>query len=166
MSSDVYSTPQSNLEIDSNTTKPDLASRWSRLWASIIDSLIMMLVIVPAMYFTGAFDDLANGVEPSLVYNLAIGLLGFVVFFLINGKFLISDGQTIGKKILGIKIVDLNGNLPGVKQHLLKRYAVYFIPGQVPVVGQIFSVVNILFIFGKEKRCLHDMVAGTKVVNR
>jgi uncharacterized RDD family membrane protein YckC len=38
------------------------------------------------------------------------------------------------------------------------------LPGQIPVVGQIFSFINILFIFTKEKRCIHDLVAKTKVV--
>jgi len=31
-------------------------------------------------------------------------------------------------------------------------------------VGQILSTLNILFIFGKNKRCVHDIAAGTKVV--
>jgi len=33
------------------------------------------------------------------------------------------------------------------------------------IAGRIFGLVDILFIFGKEKRCNHDIIAGTKVVN-
>jgi uncharacterized RDD family membrane protein YckC len=105
-----------------------------------------------------------EGVQRSIGYNLVIGLLGLGVFILINGKLLIANGQTIGKKLLGIRIVDLNGDLPELKKHLIKRYAVFFIPGQVPAIGQFFSIINILFIFGKQKRCVHDLAAGTKVV--
>ncbi len=84
-------------------------------------------------------------------------------FIVINGKLLICNGQTIGKKALGIKIVDTNGNLPE-KQHLIKRYGVYFLPGQIPVIGQIISLINVLFIFGPEKRCLHDLLGDTIVI--
>lgn len=160
----VYSTPQSQLVEQVDDSEKPLASRWARLGASIIDSIIMMIVVVPVMYFTGGFDGVMEGRQPGLIYSLGIGVLGFIVFFVINYRFLIANGQTIGKKVLEIKIVDLNGNVPAFQPQLLIRYAVYMLPGQVPVVGQIFSIVNILFIFGKEKRCLHDLAAKTKVV--
>ncbi len=163
MSNEIYTAPQSQLNLEAETGNI-LASRWSRMFASILDTFVIMIVLVPVMYLTGAFDGIAKGVEPSLGYNLAVGSLGLLVFVIANGKLLISNGQTIGKKILGIKIVDLDGGVPDLSKHLLKRYAVYFIPGQVPIAGQIFSIVNIIFIFGKQKRCVHDYAAGTKVV--
>lgn len=163
MSNEIYTAPQSQLNLEAETSNI-LASRWSRMFASLLDTLVIMIVLVPVMYSTGAFDGIAKGIEPSLGYNLAVGALGLLVFVIANGKLLISNGQTIGKKILGIKIVDLEGGVPDFSKHLLKRYAVYFIPGQVPIAGQLFSIVNILFIFGKQKRCVHDYAAGTKVV--
>lgn len=141
------------------------ASRWNRLWASLIDGLIMMVIVMPVMYLTGGFDGVSEGVQPSLGYSLLIGLLGIVVFILINGKLLSTSGQTIGKRTIGIKIVTLSGDLPSVKGHLLKRYGVYFLLGQVPIIGQLLSMANVLVIFGKQKRCGHDFVAGTTVVN-
>ena len=149
-------------------TAPDeqnAASRWNRLWASLIDGLIMMVVVMPVMYLTGGFDGVSEGVQPSLGYSLLMGLLGIVAFILINGKLLSTNGQTIGKRTLGIKIVTLSGELPSIKEHLLKRYGVYFLLGQVPIIGQILSIANLLVIFGKQKRCGHDFVAGTIVVN-
>jgi len=159
----VYSTPQSQL-VDQVTADAPLASRWARLGASIIDSIIMMVVLLPVMFLTGGFDGIMEGVQPGFVYTLGMGLLGFVVFFAINYKFLITSGQTVGKKVLEIKIVDLNGSVPLFQPQLLIRYAVYLLPGQIPVVGQFISIINILFIFGKEKRCIHDLIAKTKVV--
>ena len=29
----------------------------------------------------------------------------------------------------------------------------------------LFVLVDILFIFGKERRCVHDYIAGTKVID-
>lgn len=160
----VYSTPQSQLVDQVDDSEKPLASRWARLGASIIDSIIMMFVVVPVMYFTGGFDGIMDGREPGFVYMFSMGILSFIVFFAINYRYLVANGQTIGKKVLEIKIVDLNGNVPVFQPHLVIRYAVYLLPGQIPVVGQFFSLVNVLFIFGKEKRCIHDLVAKTKVV--
>lgn len=163
MNNDIYTTPQSEL-VEESGEKKVLASRWKRLWASMVDGLIILAVTLPVMYFTNGFDGAMKGIQPPWEYSLMIGAVGFIFFIFINIKLLVKNGQTIGKKVLGIKIVDLEGNLPSMKKHLLKRYAVYFIPGQIPFAGQIFSMINILFIFGKQKRCVHDYVAGTKVV--
>ena len=140
-----------------------LANRWQRLWAALIDALIMMAVTIPAMYFTGGFDLVEEGREPSLIYGLMIAVVGVVFFVLINGKLLMSHGQTIGKQVLNIKIVDMEDNLP-TQNHFIKRYAMFFGLGQVPVAGPWLSLINILIIFGKEKRCGHDYFAETKVV--
>jgi len=167
MNEDIYAPPQSDPETDIPNKALELASRGSRLGASLLDSLIMMVIVIPAMYFTGAFDDLTNpSPEPTLLYDLAIGLLGLVVFLAINFKLLADSGQTIGKKIVGIQIVNNNGEAATWGKNLFKRYAVYFLPGQVPFIGQIFSLVNVLFIFGKDQKCIHDIAADTKVIRK
>ena len=140
-----------------------LANRWQRLWASLIDALIMMAVTIPAMYFTGGFNVIEEGREPSFIYGLMIAIVGVVFFVLINGKLLLTHGQTIGKKVLNIKIVDMEDNLP-TQNHFIKRYAMFFGLGQIPIAGPLLSLINILVIFGKEKRCGHDYFAETKVV--
>lgn len=157
------------METENIVTAPigeqNTASRWDRLWASLIDCLLMMVVIIPLIYLTGGFDGISEGVQPSLWYSLFMSLCGIGVFFLINWKLLTVRGQTIGKRTMNIKIVTLTGELPGFKEHLLKRYGLYFLLGQVPMVGQFLSIGNALFIFGKQRRCAHDFVAGTTVVN-
>jgi len=35
---------------------------------------------------------------------------------------------------------------------------------QVPLFGGLFWIVDVCLIFGEERRCLHDYIAGTKVV--
>ena len=164
MDDNVYKTPESAL-LSEQPTETILASRGRRLGAAMLDGLSIMVVSLPVMYFTGGFDGIAQGVQPSFAYSLAMGALGLVVFALINFQFLKATGQTLGKKALSIKIVTVDGHLPTLGNHTIKRYGVYFVPGQIPVVGQIFSMLNILFIFGKSKRCIHDYAAGTMVVN-
>ena len=142
----------------------NFASRWKRIGASIIDSLITGAFMLPLMYFTGGFDVLDTHRAPSLAYNLSIALVSIAIFMGINWKFLMQEGQTIGKKALNIKIVDLDENIPN-QNSILKRYGLYFGLGQIPMVGPLLSIVNVLFIFGKERRCGHDYFAKTKVVN-
>lgn len=163
MENNIYKAPESQLTSASENASV-LASRGRRLAASFIDGLIILAVTIPLMYITGGFDGISSGQQPSFLYTLGIGFIGLVVFVAINFNLLKSAGQTIGKRVMGIKIVTLDGELPVIGDHLLKRYAVYFLPGQVPVVGGIFSIVNILFIFGPQRRCIHDFVAQTKVV--
>lgn len=163
MSDNIYKTPESELVKESQDGY-ELASRMSRLGASILDGLTIACVTLPLMYFTGGFDGITTGVQPSFGYSLMIGIAGMIAFFVYNMRLLTRDGQTIGKRLLGIRIVDLDNNVPKLKPHLLVRYLTYFLPGQIPIVGQIFSLVNILFIFGKERRCLHDIFAGTRVI--
>ena len=163
MTKDIYATPKSELLQETNE-ESELASRGKRLLASIIDGITMSVVTLPVMFFTGGFSGVSSGIKPSLGYNLFIALIGLFVYFILNGNLLIKKGQTIGKKLVDIKIVDLDGNLPTLKKHLLPRYGVYFLPGQVPIVGQLFSIINILFIFGKQKRCIHDYAGSTRVI--
>ena len=142
----------------------NFASRWKRLGASLIDSLIMVAVMLPLMFFTGGFDGFETGRASSTAYNIGLSLISIVVFMGINWKFLMQDGQTIGKKALDIKIVDMEENVPD-QISILKRYGLYFGLGQIPMAGPFLSIINILFIFGKERRCGHDYFAKTKVIN-
>lgn len=160
---DIYQAPEAELQFE-QAAPYKLADRGERLVASIVDGLIIGVVTVPVMFLTGGFQAISGGEEPSLLYSFVLGGLGLVVFALVNFNLLKANGQTVGKKLLKIKIVTVDDRQAQLDDHLLKRYAVYFLPGQVPVVGQLFTIVNLLFIFGKERRCIHDLVGGTKVV--
>ncbi|NOR57014.1 MAG: hypothetical protein GQ474_00645, partial [Sulfurimonas sp.] len=124
--------------------EPELASRLNRFFAACIDMIIMVLLISPIIYFTGAYEGSGKNVESSFIFNLLMMLSYVFIYLIINGKLLIKNGQTIGKKILNIKIVDLNNNVP-TKIIFLKRYGVFFLVGDIPVVGSWLSIINILF---------------------
>ncbi|KDN27998.1 hypothetical protein VFDL14_03000 [Vibrio fortis] len=143
-----------------------LASRWSRLGAAIIDSLILSVVMLPLAYFTGGLDGLAQTppVEAPLEYQAIMAILGFGLYCAINWKSLSQTGQTIGKKILKIKVVYIDDTQASVQDLVFKRYALMVFVGYIPWVGGVISIINILMIFGKQKRPLHDRIANTKVV--
>ena len=35
----------------------------------------------------------------------------------------------------------------------------------IPVIGSFLGLLDVLFIFRQDRRCLHDMVAGTEVIS-
>ena len=153
-------------EINQQTN--ELAGRGSRIGAVIIDSIIIIPAFIGIAMITGFWDEifprLANGIPLSLKENLIMFLVGQSVFLMLNGSFLANYGQTIGKKLMKIKIVDMEGNNLGLIKLYSLRYLAFSLLSQIPVAGGLISLLNILFVFGKERRCLHDRLAGTQVI--
>lgn len=164
MSENLYAAPKADVS-EVVLEKNPIANRMNRFLAALIDVVVMMCVIIPPIYFMGALPSMMKAQERTFVQNLVVGFFALVVFFALNTRLLMKSGQTIGKKLLGIKIVDLDGNLPSFSKHLIKRYGMFFGLDHIPVVGQILGLINILFVFGKDARCGHDHLAGTKVVD-
>ena len=138
-----------------------LASRLARLQAIIIDiiglSFISMIVILPTIIFK--IDVLI----PLFLNQIIMFILGLVIFYFLNRKSLITEGQTMGKSILKIKIVNVD-YISTSEKMLLKRYLLLFLPSAIPVVGAWLSSINCAFIFTKDKKCLHDIITKTIVV--
>lgn len=168
MENNVFETPESDLTPETLTNQPELGSRWARLGAAIIDAIVIMLIVIPIQYFLGAFDNLDAevGMFDNIGYNLLMGLLGVLIYLIINGNLLLSQGQTVGKKLVGTQIVNDSTFQMANKGEIIKRYGTYFGCNLVPVIGGLLSLINILFIFGSTKQCLHDKVGGTVVINK
>ena len=91
-------------------------------------------------------------------------ILGQILYWIFNGKLFYKHGQSIGKKILDIKIVDLNNNLPKLSSSYGLRYIISGLFPFIPILGNFLGLIDILFIFRKDRRCIHDHIAGTKVI--
>lgn len=147
----------------------ELASRWARLGGAILDGLIMFGLIFPLMFATGywerAMSGAISGGGPAFMDQLEMVGLGLLAQLLVNGYLLNKYGQTVGKYIAGTRIVSVDDNriLPLWRVFVIRILSVGVI-SQVPGAGPIFGLVNVLFIFRGDKRCIHDLMAGTKVV--
>lgn len=138
-----------------------LASRASRLGAAIIDGIIVAAIMMPLLWSMGVYDDLASN---SIGMNVASIAGGFVITMLIQGYFLATRAQTIGKMALDIKIVTLDGQNADLKRIMLLRMLPVSLVSAIPMVGGLFGLVDALFIFREDQRCVHDHIAGTRVV--
>jgi len=141
------------------------ASRWKRLGGAMIDTLISLIIFVPVMFATGVLQQISSGEGMNLVQQIAFFVAAWAAFLILNGYLLFNRGQTIGKVVMSTKIVDLSGNIPNFGKLLVLRYLVLGVVTQIPIIGGLAGLANALFIFGRERRCLHDYIAGTRVID-
>ncbi|MBD9479957.1 RDD family protein [Pseudoxanthomonas sp. PXM02] len=170
MPQDPYRSPDADLAGTQGPVAPAPDLRWLRLAAALIDGCIAMVLIVPLMfvggYWQAAFEAGRSGglgLMP-LGTTLLWAVIGFVVFALVQAYPLNATGQTWGKKLLSIRIVDLQGNKPSLVDLLVKRYLPTHAIANLPCVGLLYVLVDSLMIFRQDQRCVHDLIAGTRVV--
>ena len=136
----------------------------------LIDMLIFAVIFVPIVLATGMPQGGGEGTPDPFGLSMPIGqrvaefVIAWSVFLILNGYLLFNRGQTIGKVAVKTKIVDLSGNIPNFGKLLVLRYLVLGLLKQVPILGVLVGLVDALSIFGEERRCLHDYIAGTLVV--
>tara|TARA_B100001146_G_scaffold16740_1_gene13256 strand:+ start:471 stop:1070 length:600 start_codon:yes stop_codon:yes gene_type:complete len=146
---------------DNNTQQFILASRMKRLFARLLDGVFgLVSALVPGFVLTFLSDGNFN--PESFLLGAVVGIICFVIY---QWYLLATTAQTIGKKYLKIKIVNKNGEQAGFFVNVVLREWVMGLIGIIPAIGGIIQIVNILFIFRDDRKCIHDLIAGTVVVS-
>ena len=166
-----YASPQTQSQAsteDSQHATHELATRWARFLGSFIDGLIMVplaLLIAFLLAFlldgTGVAIDRAETTIADTVLSL---LVGISIFLAVNGYLLANRGQTVGKVVMKTRIVSDDGEMLPLGPLILKRYLPFWIAASIPAVGGFISLADALLIFRENRKCLHDDIAGTKVI--
>ena len=146
-----------------------LASREARLGGAILDSLVALACLAPGLVLVGLAGGFTDGDEvenPALFLAGGLWLLAaFAVLVTVQCYLLTKHGQTIGKRLVKTRIVAVDdGRNPGFVRAVLLRTVLNGVIAAIPFVGNAYSIVDVLFIFRDDRRCLHDLIAGTKVV--
>lgn len=169
-----------------------LSGWWRRVFARIIDSIIVGIIGLPLtgyfyyqyskvlwQYVKDTMDQASAGTPtttatlPPEVYKWLIpaALIGYLVSFVYEYLFLTKKGATPGKMALGIavRLRDVPGIPPGAA--VAKRYGVIVllsVVGVIPLIGTLagfLALLNYLWpLWDDKKQALHDKVAGTNVV--
>ena len=132
---------------------PPPAGFWIRVVAALIDFVIFMLV-------RGALSLLARIVWRSDAATLGIeGVLGtttalFAALYVILLHAF--EGQTIGKLVVRVRVVGLDGAPPALGASVLRFFA-YF-ASLLP-----FATGFLMAGLRSDRRALHDLLAGTRV---
>lgn len=150
-----------------------LAHPGMRLLAALVDGFIESLCWLPTTQAViGSLGGLrsVSQISPQDIIEVVTGsimrsvpyLIGLV---LLQATLLTMRGQTVGKILTRIRVVRAHdGSHAGFLHGFFLRG---FIPRcfrHVPIVGVLFWFVDNCFIFRDDHRCLHDLMAGTKVV--
>jgi len=141
-----------------------LASLGQRWLAAMIDGLLAAIVVAPIQYKLGVFAKYAAKVEPNFWENAGWAAIYFAAWLVENGYFLATSSQTIGKRMVGIRIENVAGGRTAFWKLVLVRNLPFSCIGQIPVIGVVLVLADPLLIFRKDRRCLHDHLAGTQVV--
>ena len=136
-------------------------SRVRRLVATVVDLLLLGVVSLAAVLVTGLFEEVDAYLSPAHFFT-RFYLVLVTCYLLINGAWLFTYGQTVGKRLLGIRIVALGTELPPHWARLLLRAWALPLLAMAPY-GVLLLLIDPLPIFGPSRRCLHDYLAGSTV---
>jgi uncharacterized RDD family membrane protein YckC len=129
---------------------------WPRVGASIIDSILVMVICVPLVtFFYGKDYWLGSG---GFIAGPADFLINWIFPAIAVVLFWIYRQATPGKMAIGAKIVDeKTGGKPSTGQ-LIGRYLGYYVSILPLMLGLIWVGID------KRKQGFHDKLAGTLVV--
>ena len=185
---DAYSPPGSDVNVGllpAGAQGAALAGRGTRLAAASLDGLLISVPLLPLLAAgiyagvrtqmevarAGVGENLAKppsmGTSELLVLLAiagAIGLFGALGIAIYQWILISRTGQSLGKKWTGIRMEMLNGQRVTFGTGVALRNWVPKVMGAIPYLGMIFHLVDCLFIFREDRRCLHDHIAGTRVV--
>jgi|tagenome__1003787_1003787.scaffolds.fasta_scaffold20937649_2 uncharacterized RDD family membrane protein YckC len=141
----------------------DLAGRWARLFAAILDGVItnaISFVISAPIVGAGAmFGSGTKDLGPRLGANGIMVVVAIIYYTFQHGKW----GQTIGKRALGIRVVRSQDGGPISYGTAAWRVVFEYLIALVTCgIGALVDVAWILW--DQRKQALHDKVAKTYVV--
>jgi len=158
-----YAPPRASVS-DSPADNQELASLGARFAGALIDSIIVAIFLWPFLQKTD-YVTRAQSQEIGMSDLLGLSLIGMILFLVLHGYLLYTSGQTIGKRVVGTRIVAVrDGQILPLGKVFGLRYVPIQLISVIPVLGNVIPIVDVLFIFREDRRCLHDWLAGTKVV--
>ena len=174
------------------------AGRFERFAAFVIDRIVLIALTLACFKIALLFApetvlaDAAAQTAPIPWLFLGVGLGGPIVYIISCWVTIAFYGKTIGKFVLGIKIVDGSGFAPGFFQGVVLRQSIAVLHAIAPLLPLldalnwlpafitvdsatafdlaklyigVLALFDIALIFLEPPRCLHDRIAGTYVIN-
>jgi uncharacterized RDD family membrane protein YckC len=143
------------------------AGFWLRFVAVVIDFVILSVAMgVPFAIIFGGMFSASRGINPP---DVMAGAAGTVVLFELVGVvvqwfyFALMESSawqaTLGKKALGLEVVDLEGRRVSFGR-ATGRYFAKIISGMILGIGYFMAG------FTEKKQALHDMIAGSLVIKK
>ena len=140
----------------------NLASIGDRILAQIVDNLVKLAYIIVVFYLFLSILNLETYIESldrwSVIAIYSLLTLPIMLYSLVQEA--LWDGQTVGKKLMNIKVIKIDGYQAGFGEYFMRwllRIVELFIG--YGIIGLIVMVTN------KKNQRLGDMAAGTAVIS-
>ncbi|CAM4264495.1 RDD family protein [Lacicoccus alkaliphilus] len=133
------------------------AKLWQRFFARIIDGLIIGVPIVFILSFTVGYDFV---IDPGANFIFNILMLLIVTAYMICLP-AIWYGRTVGKRLMGIRLTHVDGT--DVSWLTMFKRELFILVVYSATLGLFLLLSCVMMITRKDKRALHDLIAGTKV---
>lgn len=157
------------------TSAPAYAGFWRRVGAALVDGILLSIVsgvifagpLAPiAAGLAGSVEDIVEDPETFLVsYMLQLltvmSALSLLYLALVYVYFVVATGlwgRTVGKRLLGLRVVNAVGQPPGIGRALLREIVGKFLSGLLLGLGYLWVA------WDERKQGWHDKIAGTTVV--
>ncbi len=132
-----------------------------RILATILDGIFIMIYVVIIMLIlgisvSGASDYFSDNYYLMIAILILLGLPVLLYHFL-SETFM--NGQSFGKKIVGIKVVKLDGTQPGIGSYLIRSLLRII---DIQIMNGLVALISVA-VSEKSQR-LGDMAAGTTVI--
>ena len=131
------------------------AGFWVRLWASLIDSMLLCVIIYPILLSTYGWDYL---VSDDIIHGPTDFLLSWVAPAIAVILFWIYKAATPGKMAVSARIVDAATGRPASTGQYIGRYFAYYLSMLPLFLGFLWVA------FDSRKQGWHDKLAGTVVI--
>jgi uncharacterized RDD family membrane protein YckC len=155
-----------------------LAERGARLLAATLDELILLAISLPMIIgampamvaLVGGEADVESLDTMSVLRTMVGGpgtiitVLALIAWCVITAWLVATNGQSIGKRLVGIKVVRTDGSRASFARIFLLRNVVNGLPNLLPYVGWLYQLIDPLLIYQESRQCLHDRIADTIVV--
>ena len=130
------------------------AGFWTRFWAYLLD--LVVIGSINRMIINPVFRALdVSLIEDGIFSPVAIATaVVFYLYFVLMTKFL---GQTLGKMVFGLRVVELDGKGLSWGTVIFREWIGRFISATI-------MVLYVVVAFTKKKQGLHDLFADTTVI--
>lgn len=141
-----------------------LAGRGRRLVATMIDMILVPALTALLIMITGVMEH-AEAYRNSM-WILNVFLLAVLSYLILNGYWLFTRGQTVGKRLMKVAIVASTTGERAAFWKLVCLRAPFFPLLFVSIIPTLalLPIIDQAFVFRKNRRCVHDLAAGTSVV--
>lgn len=127
-----------------NEIEVELASPWNRIAAYIINTVLTSLVITPGIIYLLIEIYRSKSISFNLIAPILLILIPLTIYGIWQIIIMSKTGQSLGKRMMNIKVIGMDGQNPGFVGTVLLREIVFNIIASIASLILSFIFIYIL----------------------